>query len=145
MRSTADRIRHALLFEIIGLVLLIGGGGLLTGYDTHALGTVGVVSSVVATVWNYVYNLLFDRAMLRLRGSAAKTHPIRVLHTVLFEAGLLVMLLPFVAWMLQVSLWRALVFDIGVAVFYVFYGYGFNWAYDRIFPLPQMPSNSHRM
>ncbi|WP_331429102.1 PACE efflux transporter, partial [Paracoccus sanguinis] len=142
MRTTPDRIRHAVLFEIVGLVFLIGGGWLITGFDLGALGVVGVVSSVVATIWNYLYNLGFDHALRRLRGSVVKTHPVRALHAVLFEAGLLVILLPFVAWVLGISLWHAFLFDLGVAGFYVVYGYLFNWAYDRIFPLPGMPGHA---
>ena len=151
MRTTLDRIRHALLFELIGLVLLIGGGSILTGFDVHALGVIGVVSSLIATAWNYVYNLAFDRAMLRLRGSVLKTHPIRALHALLFEGGLLVLLLPFVAWMLDVTLWQAFLFDLAIAAFYIVYGYAYNWAYDRVFPMPELlvraaqtPSNSQR-
>lgn len=142
MRSTADRIRHVILFELVGLVFLIGGGTMLAGFHAQALGVVGVASSVVATVRNYVYNLIFDRAMLRLRGSTLKTHPIRALHAVLFEGGLLVILLPFVAWMLKASLWRAFLFDLAVAAFYVVYGYAFNWAYDRVFPSPEARARS---
>ncbi|MBB1490416.1 MULTISPECIES: PACE efflux transporter [unclassified Paracoccus (in: a-proteobacteria)] len=149
MRTTADRIRHAILFEVIGLIFLIGGGALLTGFDVQALGVIGVVSSLVATAWVFVYNWMFDRAMLRLRGSVVKTHPIRALHALLFELGLLVILLPFIAWMLGGTLWQAFLFDIGIVIFYLIYGYAFNWAYDRIFPLPEMraaqtPSNSQR-
>ena len=149
MRTTSDRIRHAILFEVFGLILMIGGGVLLTGFDVHALGVIGVVSSIVAPLWNYAYNWMFDRAMLRLRGSTLKTHPIRALHAVLFEAGLLVLLLPFVAWMLGVSLWQAFLFDLAIAVFYIVYGYAYNWAYDRVFPMPEAreaytPSNSQR-
>ena len=149
MRTTLDRIRHAILFELVGLVLMIGGGSILTGFDPHSLGVIGVVASLIATVWNYVYNLMFDRAMLRLRGSVLKTHPIRALHALLFEAGLLVLLLPFVAWMLGVSLWQAFLFDLAIAVFYIVYGYAYNWAYDRVFPMPgareaYTPSNSQR-
>ena len=144
MRTTSDRIRHAILFEVFGLILMIGGGVLLTGFDVHALGVIGVVSSIVATLWNYAYNWMFDRAMLRLRGSTLKTHPIRALHAVLFEAGLLVLLLPFVAWMLGVSLWQAFLFDLAIAIFYVVYGYAFNWAYDRVFPSPEMKARRAR-
>lgn len=149
MRTTLDRIRHAILFELVGLVLMIGGGSILTGFDAHSLGVIGVVSSLVATAWNYVYNLMFDRAMLRLRGSVIKTHPLRALHALLFEGGLLVLLLPFVAWMLGVSLWQAFLFDLAIAVFYIVYGYAYNWAYDRVFPMPEAreaytPSNSQR-
>ena len=149
MRTTLDRIRHAILFELVGLVLMIGGGSILTGFDAHSLGVIGVVSSLVATAWNYVYNLGFDRAMLRLRGSVIKTHPLRALHALLFEGGLLVLLLPFVAWMLGVSLWQAFLFDLAIAVFYIVYGYAYNWVYDRVFPMPEAreaytPSNSQR-
>lgn len=151
MRNTADRIRHAILFELIGLFLMVGGGMLLTGFDVHSLGAVGLVASLIATAWNYVYNLMFDRAMLRLRGSVLKTHPIRALHALLFEGGLLVLLLPFVAWMLNITLWQAFLFDLAIAIFYIVYGYAFNWGYDRVFPMPeakaravQTPSNSQR-
>lgn len=149
MRTTLDRIRHAIVFELVGLVLMIGGGSILTGFDAHSLGVIGVVSSLVATAWNYVYNLGFDRAMLRLRGSVLKTHPLRALHALLFEGGLLVLLLPFVAWMLGVSLWQAFLFDLAIAVFYIVYGYAYNWVYDRVFPMPEAreaytPSNSQR-
>ena len=149
MRTTLDRIRHAIVFELVGLVLMIGGGSILTGFDAHSLGVIGVVSSLVATAWNYVYNLGFDRAMLRLRGSVIKTHPLRALHALLFEGGLLVLLLPFVAWMLGVSLWQAFLFDLAIAVFYIVYGYAYNWVYDRVFPMPEAreaytPSNSQR-
>ena len=149
MRTTLDRIRHAILFELVGLVLMIGGGSILTGFGAHSLGVIGIVASLVATVWTYVYNLMFDRAMLRLRGSVIKTHPLRALHALLFEGGLLVLLLPFVAWMLGVSLWQAFLFDLAIAVFYIVYGYAYNWAYDRVFPMPEAreaytPSNSQR-
>ena len=30
MRNTLDRIRHAILFELVGLIFLIGGGAILT-------------------------------------------------------------------------------------------------------------------
>jgi len=148
MRTTLDRIRHAILFELVGLIFLIGGGTILTGFDAHSLGVIGVVSSLIATAWNYVFNLIFDRAMLRLRGSVLKTHPIRAMHALLFEGGLLVLLLPFVAWMLGVSLWRAFLFDVSIAVFYVVSGYFYNCAYDRVLPMPEAqegaysPSNS---
>jgi len=136
MRTTRDRIRHAILFEAIGLIFLIGGGALLTGFDLQALGVIGIVASLVATGWVFAYNWLFDRAMLRIRGSVEKTHPIRALHALLFEVGLLVLLLPFIAWMLDTTLWQAFLLDIGIVIFYLVYGYAFNWAYDRIFPLP---------
>jgi len=88
-------------------------------------------------LWNYVYNLGFDHAMQRLTGGTAKTTRIRVAHAVLFELGLLMIMLPLVAWYLQISIWQALVMDIALALFYMGYAFVFNWGYDRVFPLPE--------
>lgn len=136
MRSTRDRIRHAILFELIGLALIIPLGGLLFGLPASDMGVIGVGSALVATAWNYVYNLGFDRAMQRLVGHTRKSLLLRVGHAVLFEAGLLVILLPPIARFLGIGLFEAFVMDLAIAGFYVAYAFVFNLAYDRTFPLP---------
>lgn len=65
-----------------------------------------------------------------------KTVPIRIAHAVLFEAGLLVVLLPFIAWYLSVSWTAAFMMDVSFALFYLVYAFVFNWLYDVIFPVP---------
>ncbi|SLN54764.1 PACE efflux transporter [Oceanibacterium hippocampi] len=142
MRTTPDRIRHAISFEIIGLVIVTPLGA--SAFDTplDVIGVVAIVSASIATAWNYLYNLLFDHAMLRLVGSLRKTIPIRVLHAVLFEGGLLIVLMPFIAWYLGVSWLDALLVDVSFAAFYLLYAFVFNWAYDVVFPLPPRNSES---
>ena len=137
MRTNLDRIRHALAFEIIGLLLLAPLGARLFAVPIKDMGVVALVGATLATGWNYLYNLGFDHALKRLRGSTLKSWRLRVLHAVLFEAGLLAALLPFIAWYLQIGLWQAFVMDLGVAGFYLVYAFAFNWAYDRLFPLPE--------
>lgn len=135
MRSTRDRIRHALLFEVFGLALIIPLGTVLFGLHASEMGVIGVGSALAATAWNYVYNLGFDRAMQRLTGHTRKSLLLRVGHAVLFEAGLLVILLPPIAWYLGIDLAQAFYMDIAIALFYVAYAFLFNLAYDRAFPL----------
>lgn len=135
MRSTRDRIRHAILFEIIGLALIIPLGTVLFGLHPSDMGVIGLGSAFVATAWNYVYNLGFDHAMQRYAGHTRKSLLLRVAHAVLFEAGLLVILLPPIAWYLGISFVQAFVMDLAIAAFYVAYAFGFNLAYDRVFPL----------
>ncbi len=137
MRTIADRIRHALSFEIIGLALIIPLGSVVFGMPAADIGVVGVVSATIATAWNYLYNLGFDHAMQRQLGTTQKTVPIRVAHAVLFELGLLLVLMPFIAWYLNISIMHALVMDVSFALFYVVYAFVFNWCYDRLFPLPE--------
>lgn len=137
MRSTADRIRHAISFELIGLVLMVPLGSFAFEMPAKDIGVVGLVGATLATVWNYVYNLGFDVVYRSFAGTTRKTLLIRILHAVTFEAGLLLILLPFLAWYLQISLWQAFVMDIAFALFYLVYAFAFNWGYDRIFPLPE--------
>lgn len=136
MRSTSDRIRHAISFEIIALAIITPAGAVLFDMPLKDMGVVTVVSATIATGWNYLYNVLFDHAMLRWRGTVQKTVAIRILHALLFETGLLIALIPFIALYLGVDLWTALIMDIALAGFYVVYAFVFNWIYDLVFPVP---------
>lgn len=136
MRTTRDRIRHAILFELIGLALIIPLGGLVFGLPAETMGVIGVGSAMAATAWNYVYNLGFDHAMQRWMGHTRKSLILRVAHAILFEAGLLLILMPPIAWYLGITLMEAFVMDIAIAAFYVAYAFVFNLAYDHVFPIP---------
>lgn len=137
MRSTPDRIRHAVSFELIGLALITPLGAWAFGMPMTEIGVVGVGSATIATMWNYIYNLGFDHALQRLTGRTLKTLPVRVLHAVLFEAGLVAVLMPLIAWYLQITLLQAFLMDVSFSLFYLVYAFVFNWAYDRLFPLPE--------
>ena len=142
MRTFRDRVRHALTFEAVALAIFIPGSAALFGQPPGDMGVIGVASATIATLWNFVFNMGFDRALLRLRGSVEKTMALRVAHTFLFEAGLVVMLIPMIAWYLEISLRAALLMDVAIVIFYLVYGFFFNIVYDRIFPL--VPAASAR-
>lgn len=143
MRSVSDRIRHALLFEILGICLLLPLGTAFLGLDTHEMGVIGVGSAIIATLWNYVYNLMFDRIKLRMTGTAVKTTvSVRVLHALLFEGGLIILILPPMALYLGISLYEALLLDAAIVVFYLVYAFIYNWIYDRVFPIPVLPEEA---
>ena len=131
MRTTKDRIRHLVLFEVTALLILVPIGAVFFGFDPFE------IHRSFAAVWNYVYNLGFDRILKRLTGSVHKRMRVRVLHALLFEGGLVVMLVPLIAWWLDISLWEALVADIALVVFYVVFAFVYNLAYDHIFPIPE--------
>lgn len=137
MRTTRDRIRHTISFEVIGLALIMPLGALAFAMPIADIGVIGAGSATLAMLWNYLYNYGFDHLMQRWRGTTAKTLPLRVLHAILFELGLLIALLPLIAWYLGISLWQALIMDVSFALFYMGYAFVFNLAYDRVFPLPR--------
>lgn len=137
MRTAWDRVRHALFFEIFGLILVIPLGALVFSMPMHDMGVVGLVSATIAMAWNYVFNLGFDTIMKRSTGTTLKSMRLRIAHAVLFELGLLIVLMPFIAWYLGITLIHALMMDISFALFYMGYAFVFNLAYDRVFPLPE--------
>ena len=140
MRTGADRLRHTLGFEGLGLMISIPLFSLLTGQPVDHLGPLAIGLSLLATGWNYLYNLLVDHWMLRQLGRLEKRLIERVLHALLFELGLLLVVLPLTALWLGISLWQALWLDIGFSLFFVFYAFGYNLAYDHLFPLPHQAS-----
>ncbi|MEF2546563.1 PACE efflux transporter [Aurantimonas sp. E1-2-R+4] len=137
MRSTSDRVRHALSFEVIGLMIVTPLGAWAFHLPTSQIGVVALIGATIATLWNYAYNLGFDHMMWRFYGRTSKTLKLRVVHAFAFEAGLLVWVLPLFAWYLGVGLFQAFLMDVSFALFYLVYAFVFNWAYDKIFPLPE--------
>jgi len=136
MRSVPDRIRHAVSFELIGVLIVSPLVSWAFDAGLHHVGVLAVAMSLLATVWNYVYNLLFDHALLRLRGRVRKTVAERVFHAVVFELGMLIFSLPPVMWWMSYSPLQALSMSASLMIFYLLYTYVFNWAYDVIFPIP---------
>jgi uncharacterized membrane protein len=134
MRSPWDRLRHAISFELAGLALISPFGAWAFSMPVADITVVRMASAIIATVWTYLYNSAFDSVLQRLTGGIDKSVLIRVLHAVLFEAGLLAMLTPLLAWYLGISLVHAFLMDVAFALVFVLYAFLFTWAYDRVFP-----------
>jgi len=134
MRNKADRIRHAVGFEILGLLVCTPLTNWLFGVSMAHTGLMIVILAFVAMGWNYLYNAMIDRLMLRYLRRLEKTVCERVAHAILFEVGLTVVTLPMIAWWMGLPLVPALVMDVGVAVFYMAFAFFYNLAYDRLFP-----------
>ena len=134
MRTTADSIRQAVSFEIIGLVIVTPLFAWVFDRPMEDMGVLALLGATAATAWNYIFNLLFDHALNRWRGDPRKTLPLRIVHAVLFEATLIILLLPLFAWWLNVSLATALVMELSFAAFYMAYAFVFTWGYDALFP-----------
>ena len=142
-RSLWDRLRQVALFEIGGLVLISPPFVWLSGVP--AMDSIGLLLllALIAAIWNGAYNTAFDWFEGRLTGRSADRRPLplRAAHALGFEGGLLLMSLPIIVLWTQMDWLSALVADIGLALAYMVYAFGFNLAYDRIFPISAQPSN----
>lgn len=128
-RSLAERALHATLFEVLAIGISAPLAAWLTGKTIMSMGVLTAVIAFMALLWNMVYNWLFDG--LQQRYGFQRSMWVRVLHACGFELGLIFMAVPFVAWWLDVTLWHALVVDIGLVLFYLPYAFFYNLGYDK--------------
>jgi uncharacterized membrane protein len=86
-------------------------------------------------LWNLAFNAMFEgwEARQTIRGRSLKR---RTAHALLFEAGLVLALLPITAWWFSVSLLQALAYESALIVAFLIYTWVFTWAFDRLFGLP---------
>lgn len=137
MRTPKDRLRHTLLFEFFLLLLCIPIMTFALGKPAEEVGAMSVMLSIAGASWNYMYNYLFDHALVRLnRPLYPRSGMLRIIHAVLFEITLLLITVPAVMLMLNFSFMKALMVDIGFAAFVPVYAFGYNMVYDRVFPPP---------
>lgn len=123
------------LYEAVAIALAGWGLMVMSGKSPFDSGTLAIATSVVAVVWNLVFNTYFERWEVR-QGTTGRSVKRRVLHAVCFEIGLVAMLVPLIAWWFGVSLWQALVMDMALVIFFLVYTFVFNWAFDAVFGLP---------
>ncbi|WP_077476760.1 PACE efflux transporter [Rodentibacter ratti] len=130
MMTLKERLLHSALFEI-GAVGVSTIAMLLVSPDkgSATLG-VGILMSVVAMVWNLIFNSIFDKIFTAPRETRGIV--IRILHTLMFECGLLIATVPMIAYFLQLTLWQALMADIGLTILIMIYALIFNWIYDNV-------------
>ena len=135
LQGIKRRVIYVTLYEIIAIAAATLGLALLTGQGAGHSSVVAVAASVIAIVWNIVFNWAFERWEARqpVRGRSVAR---RVAHAIGFEGGLVFTLVPLFAWWFGVSLWHAFVMDLGLIVFFLCYTFVFNWVFDHLFGLP---------
>ncbi|HEY1026448.1 MAG TPA: multidrug/biocide efflux PACE transporter [Pseudomonas sp.] len=129
-RSLGERVGHALAFEFIAIGICAPALAWLMDKPLGQMGVLTLMFATTAMLWNMLFNYLFDQAQRRMgfhRGFKA-----RLCHALLFEFGLILVLVPLAAWWLSISLWTAFWLDIGLILFFLPYTMAFNWIYDLL-------------
>jgi uncharacterized membrane protein len=127
-RSLWERAGHALAFECIAIGICAPTLAWLMDKPLGQMGVLTLVFATVAMLWNMLFNYLFDQAQRRM--GFHRGLKVRLYHALLFEIGLVLVLVPLAAWWLSISLWAAFWLDIGLILFFLPYTVVFNWGYD---------------
>ena len=136
MSPLRRRLLQAVLYEAIAVAAVGPALGAMFDRPVGSTLALAVLMSSVALAWNAVFNTLFERWEAR-QAVKGRSLARRLAHGLGFEGGLVVMLVPVMAWWLQTSLLAAFVADLGVLAFFFVYAVVFTWAFDRVFGLPE--------
>lgn len=139
MHPTTRRVFQAVLYEAVAVAFVGPVLGLLFLQPLASAVGLAVCMSLVALAWNYVFNGWFEawEARQAVRGRSLRR---RLAHGAGFEGGLVIMLVPIMAWWMDTTLWVAFIADLGILGFFFVYAVAFTWTFDRIFGLPQSAS-----
>lgn len=140
MQGVKRKLVYVSGYEILGLAVGTAVMSLLTGESPATTGPLALMITCVATVWNLVFNYLFE-AWERRQRDRTRTVRRRVLHAVGFQLTLVCFLIPLIAWWLEITLLQAFVLDLVFIVYISFYTFAYNWAFDRIFGVPSSAVN----
>lgn len=100
-----------------------------TDHDPASLSGTMIIVATIAMAWNFIYNWGFDRVVTG--DKTKRTLSLRIVHTILFQGGLIIVTIPVIAILLSVGLWEALMMDIGVTIFITIYAFFYNLTYDH--------------
>ncbi|GAB1440444.1 multidrug/biocide efflux PACE transporter [Providencia sp.] len=127
-KTLTERIFHAVSFEVIAIAITAPISAWILGRSIFQMGTIAIVLSTLAMLLNLFYNMLFDRYWPLSKGP--RPAKVRVAHAVGFELSFVILGVPMLAILLEMSLWDAFVLEIGFFTFFLFYTYAFNLLYD---------------
>lgn len=139
MSPRTRRVLQAVLYETFAIAFV--GPVLSVAFDKPATSTLGLafVLSSIALAWNYVFNAIFERWESR-QSVRGRSFPRRLAHGIGFEGGLVVLLVPVMAFWLEISFLNAFLANLGLLAFFFVYAIAFTWAFDRVFGLPESAS-----
>ena len=135
MQGAKRKVVQALLYELVGALFV--SPVIAFAFDETMVysGTLALLLSLVALSWNMLFNSLFEYWEAR-QARRTRTLGRRLLHSLGFEGGLALMLVPLMAWWLDISWLQALVADLGLLLFFFFYAFAFQWVFDLVFGVP---------
>ena len=115
-KSFKERVFHAVIFEVTANVIIALSLAWLMNVSVLQSGSLSVISALTATVWNFIFNKLFD--------SLQKKHQ--------FQRTFLISLIPVAMVMLNLTVTEAFFVEIGLVLFFLPYTMLFNWLYDYL-------------
>lgn len=130
MLISKRRLVHALSYEIILLIIIAIALSFIFEVPMETTGSLGIAMAVTSVLWNMLFNHYFEKAEQKYKFK--RTIPMRIVHAIGFEGGLMLATIPMVAYAMQMTLFEAVILDFSMTMCILVYTFIFQWCYDTI-------------
>ena len=135
MQVTKRRVTYVFFYEIFSFFICAMVLAVLSNTSISHTGPLSILIAVIAVTINYFYNHVFEM-WEKKQISKKRTVMRRVVHAIGFQIVLVMILIPLIAWWMQISLIKAFLLDFSLMVLIPCYTFVYNYLFDHIFGLP---------
>ncbi|MBG5948164.1 MULTISPECIES: PACE efflux transporter [Proteus] len=133
LKPRPRKLVYAITFEILAILLSTVLLAILSQSQSHNSLPVAIAVSVIALIWNYIFNSFFELIESKLR-IKKRTVMVRLTHAISFELGLFFFTIPLYMWWYNVSFIKAISMEVTILVFFFIYTYLFTLIFDKLCP-----------
>ncbi|MCH7295270.1 MULTISPECIES: PACE efflux transporter [Acinetobacter] len=135
MQGTKRRVTYVFFYEVLSFFICAMVLAVLSGTTISHTGPLSILIAVIAVTVNFFYNYVFEM-WEKKQTSKKRTVLRRVAHAIGFQIVLVTILIPLIAWWMQISLVKAFLLDFSLMVLIPCYTFVYNYFFDHIFGLP---------
>ncbi|ENU27828.1 PACE efflux transporter [Acinetobacter modestus] len=135
MQGTKRRVTYVFFYEVFSFFICAMVLAVLSDTSISHTGPLSILIAVIAVTINYFYNHVFEM-WEKKQISKKRTVMRRVVHAIGFQIVLVMILIPLIAWWMQISLIKAFLLDFSLMVLIPCYTFVYNYVFDHIFGLP---------
>lgn len=133
LKPRPRKLVYAITFETLAILLSTVLLAILSQSQSHNSLPVAIAVSVIALIWNYIFNSFFELIESKLR-IKKRTVMVRLTHAISFELGLFFFTIPLYIWWYNVGFIKAISMEVTILVFFFIYTYLFTLVFDKLCP-----------
>lgn len=133
LKPRPRKLVYAITFETLAILLSTVLLAILSQSQSHNSLPVAIAVSVIALIWNYIFNSFFELIESKLK-IKKRTVMVRLTHAISFELGLFFFTIPLYIWWYNVGFIKAISMEITILVFFFIYTYLFTLVFDKLCP-----------
>lgn len=118
------RIINVFIFEAVAIFIITHLFSFIFNKPLASIGFIAVLTSIIAMLINYVFNLFFDKWYNYPKYKL-------LVRTILFQVVILSFFIPFVMFMLDFDFYQSVVYNTSGSLFFMTYFYVYNFIFEK--------------